>query len=67
MASFQTKIGQKWMRNRENENFSSISFLLVTQYKIPKKQQKNVEKLNNTIMASYQAKIDWKMQRKRKK
>ena len=29
MASFQTKIGWKWMRNRENENFSSISFLPV--------------------------------------
>ena len=27
MASFQTKIGWKWMRNRENKNFNSISFL----------------------------------------
>ena len=27
MASFQTKIGWKWMRNRENKNISSFSFL----------------------------------------
>ena len=27
MASFQTKIGWKWMRNRENKNSNSISFL----------------------------------------
>ena len=27
MASFQTKIGWKWVRNREKKNFNSISFL----------------------------------------
>ena len=27
MASFQAKIGWKWMRKGENKNFRSISFL----------------------------------------
>ena len=27
VASFQAKIGWKWMRNRENKNSNSISFL----------------------------------------
>ena len=37
MASFQTKIGWKWMRNRENKNFNSNSFLNDAQKKILKK------------------------------
>ena len=41
MASFQTKIGWKWMRNRENKNSNSISFLHDAKKKILKKQQKN--------------------------
>ena len=32
---------------------------------MPKKKQKNKKKLKNTIMASFQAKIFWKMPRKR--
>ena len=41
MASFQTKIGWKWMRNRENKNSNSISFLHDALQKIAKKQEKN--------------------------
>ena len=37
MASFQTKIGWKWMRNRKNKNFNSISFLHDEEKKILKK------------------------------
>ena len=60
MASFQTKIGQKWMRNRENENFSSISFLPDQSQKISKKKGKKFKKLKHTITASFQAKMGWK-------
>ena len=41
MASFQTKIGWKWMRNRENKNYISVTFLPDWIEKIPKKQKKN--------------------------
>ena len=41
MASFQTKIGWKWMRNRENKNSNSISFLHDAKKKILKKLEKN--------------------------
>ena len=37
MASFQTKIVWKWMRNRKNKNFNSIWFLHDVQKKILKK------------------------------
>ena len=53
MASFQTKIGRKRMRNIENKNYRFDSFLPDEQQKIPKK-------LKNTIVASFQAKIGWK-------
>ena len=33
---------------------------------LPKKKAKKFKKLRNTIMASFQVKIDWKMLRKRK-
>ena len=42
---------------RENKNYRSFSFLPDGLEKIPKKQQKNFEKLKNMIMASFQAKI----------
>ena len=49
------------MRNMENKNYRFVSFLPDEQKKIPKK----FEKLKNTIMDSFQAKIDWKQVRKR--
>ena len=49
MASFQTKIGLKILRQEENKNSRSVSSLPNAQYKIPKKIAK---KLKNTIMAS---------------
>ena len=64
MALSQTEIGQKWMRNRENKNFNSVSFQLVALQKISKKQEKKYKKLKNTIIASFQAKVGWKSPRK---
>ena len=63
MASFQAKIGMKKMRNGENKNYRSVSFLLDALQKISKKRQK-FKKLKNTIMASFQTKIGWKRSRK---
>ena len=57
MASFEAKIGWKMVRKRENQNYRSVTFLLDGLQKISKKQQKNFEKLKNTNMASFQAKI----------
>ena len=53
MASFQAKIGWKWLRKKENKNYISLTFLPDWLEKIPKK----FKKLQNTIMASIQAKI----------
>ena len=41
MASFQAKIGWKWLRRKENKNYISVTFLPDWLEKIPKKQQKN--------------------------
>ena len=65
MASFQAIIGWKWMSKGENKNYRSVSFLPYASQKIPKKQQKNIKKLKNTIMDSFQAKIGWKKLKKR--
>ena len=62
MYSFQANIGLKKMRNGENKNYRSVSFLPDAKLKIPKKQKKS----KYTIMASFKAKISWKMLRKRK-
>ena len=43
MASYHGKIGWKRLRNRENKNYRSVSFLPDMLYKIPKKQEKNLE------------------------
>ena len=59
MASLQAKIGRKRMRNIENKNYRFISFLSNAQQKITKK----FKKLKNTIVDSFQAKIDWKIGR----
>ena len=37
MPTFQDKIGLKKMRNRENKNYRSVSFLPDAKLKIPKK------------------------------
>ena len=60
MASFQVKIGWKWMRKRENKNYHYVLFLPDAKFKIPKK----FKNLKNAIMASFQAKIGWKRKRK---
>ena len=44
MASFQAKIGWEWLRNRENKNYISVTFLPDWLEKIPKKQKKNSKK-----------------------
>ena len=57
MASFQAKIGQKWPRKRQKYK---LSFRFVpTQCVIEnsKKIAKTFKKLQNTIMASFKAKI----------
>ena len=41
MASFQAKIGWKWMRKGESKNYRSVPFLPKAKQKISKKQQKN--------------------------
>ena len=41
MPSFQAIIGWKWLRNRENKNYISVTFLPDELEKIPKKKQKN--------------------------
>ena len=69
MASFQAKIGLKRPRMRENKNYRSVPFRSVpTRREIEnsKKIAINLKKLKYTIMASFQAKIGWKMLTKRK-
>ena len=58
MASIQAKIGRKRQRKRENKKYRSVPFLTDGIEKIPRKQQKNFEKLNNAILATFQAKMD---------
>ena len=67
MASFQAKIGWKTQRKRENKN---CRFVLFRSYPTRnRKFQKNSKKIQqvkkNTIMASFEAKIEWKRSRKR--
>ena len=49
------------MRNIENKNYRFVSFPPDAQKKVPKK----FKKLKNTIVNSFQAKIDWRRMRKR--
>ena len=49
------------MRNIENKNYRFVLFLPDAQ----KKTRKKFEKLKNTIVDSFQAKIDWRRMRKR--
>ena len=69
MASFQTKIGWKRMRKRENNKYRFVSFRT---YPIRnRKFQKNSKKIQKikkkNIMASFQAKIGCERLRKREK
>ena len=64
MVSFQSKIGWKTPRKRENKSYRSVSFLSGTKQKIKKKIAKKFKKLQNTIMNSFQTKISGKMMRK---
>ena len=52
------------MRNMENKNFRFVSFQPNAQKKIPKKKFK---KLKNTIVDSFQTKIDWRKDEKERK
>ena len=65
MSSFQAKIGWKRQRKSENKNYRFVPSLPDGLEKIPKKLQKNFEKLKNMIMASFQAKIGEKRLRMR--
>ena len=62
MASFQTNIGRKRMRKRENKNYLSVP----TRREIENSKTivKKFRKLKNTIMASFQSKIGRKRSRK---
>ena len=51
------------LRKRENKNYHSVSFLPDMEEKIPKNSKK-IQKLKNTITASFQGKIGWKTLRK---
>ena len=54
------------MRERENENYRSVSFRSYpTHNRKFQKIAKKFKKIKNTIMASFKAKIDWKSMRKR--
>ena len=67
MASFQVNIGWKRVRNRESENYHSVSFPTRSVIENSKKIAKKFRKLKNTTMASFHAKIGWKRPRKREK
>ena len=48
------------MRKGENNNYRLVPFLPGAERKMPKKKQKKLKKLKNTIMALFHAKIVWK-------
>ena len=52
------------MRKGENKNYRFVQFQLGAEKKNAKKKAKKLKKLKSTIMASFQAKIVWKMPRK---
>ena len=69
MASFEAKIS--WGRPRKRENMKrKKSFRRVRTRPVienSKKKAKKLKKLENTIMASFQAKISWERPKKGKK
>ena len=59
---------QNWMENAGKERIQKVSFCFVpTRREIENSNKiiKKFEKLKNTVMASFQAKIGWKRMRKR--
>ena len=58
MASFQAKIVWERPIKRETKNYLFVPFLPDALWKIPNKQENNYKNKKNTIMASFQAKID---------
>ena len=66
MASFQTEIGWKWMRNRENKNSNSISFLHDALQKIAKKQEKNSKNSKILLQLYFKPKQVGKVQERKK-
>ena len=65
MAPIRAKIGLKWMRNGGNKNYRFVSFRSVPNQRGIENAKKKAKKLKNTIVASFQAEILWKMPRKR--
>ena len=65
MAPFQAKIGWKRPRKRENKKRKIVmmGFLPDREQKIPKKIAKKFKNVENTIIASFQAKISWESPR----
>ena len=69
MPLFQAKIGWKMPRKREYKNYHSVPFRSVPTRREMENFKKiaiKLKKLKYTIIASFQAKIGWKMPRKRK-
>ena len=64
MYSFQAKIGFKKMRKGENKKLSFRFVPTQREIKNSKKLAIKWKKLKYTIMASFEAKIGWKMPRK---
>ena len=68
MDSFQVKIGWKRPRKSENKNCRSVPFRSVPTRRVlenSKEIGKKFKNLKNTTLASFLAKICWKMPRKR--
>ena len=67
MASFQVIIGWKRPRKSENKNYRSVPFRSYpTRNRKFQKNSRKIQKFKkNTLMASFQVIIGWKMLRKR--
>ena len=78
MASFQTKIGWKGLRERENKNYHSVTQVgkgrerekikIIVPFRsrrVIENSKKKAKNLKNTITASFQAKIGQRRPRKR--
>ena len=65
MDLFQVKTGWRRVRKRENKNYRSVPTRLQIENS-KKKFQKHSKNKKNTIVASFQAEISWKMLKRRK-
>ena len=61
MASFQSNIGWKSIRRRENKFYRSVPF---RSRHVIENSNKIAKKLKNIIVASFQAKVGWKRLKK---